>query len=622
MCGIIGIVGPQPVAEALIAGLRLLEYRGYDSAGIAIIDAPTEGRIHESQIHIYKEVGPVSVLADALPTGLPGHTGLAHTRWATHGGVTRENAHPHTDGSGRVAIVHNGILDDARRLRAGLVAEGAALASDTDSEVLAWRIAAGLDRGLDPVGAVRAALRGLRGTWGLVVAFADHPGMLVAARMGSPLAIGLGEGETLVASDPQALVRHARRVIFLEDGDLAVLKAGHAVVQRLDGAPCHPAVVELDPAAFTRSELSGFSTFMAQEIHEQPEALARCLAGRLRPEAGEARLGGFDLRPPQVARLPGAVLLGCGTSLHAAEVGVHLLERLARLPTRAEQAGEHHARGALVDPEALHLALSQSGETWDTLAAVKEVQRRGGTVHGLINSVGSTLARTCGAGTYLHAGPEVAVASTKAFTSQVAALALLALSLGRTRHLSLAEGQAFARALAAIPDQAQATLEAVEGSPALARATRLLACAPHVVVIGRGPSWAVAREGALKLEELTWKPARACAGAELKHGPLALLDEEVPVVAVLPDDEHRQAMLATLEEIAARGAPLVVIHTRGNAEAAALATVSLPIPAASHGLLSPLLTVLPLQLLARDVALALGREVDRPRNLAKAVTVA
>ncbi len=611
MCGIIGYLGPRDASAVLIDGLHRLEYRGYDSAGLALIDG--------GELKTSKSVGRVALLREQCE-GMAGMAGIAHTRWATHGGVTRENAHPHLDGRGRIAVVHNGIIDNADILRQRLIDEGVTFRSETDSEVLPHLIRK-FYKG-DPVAAVRQALLQVRGTWGIAVSFADHPRTVIAARNGSPLVIGLGEGETFLASDPHALVKYTRRVIYLDDGELAALGPEEVETFQLHGGASDPTIEELH-GDYGDEGRGTFPHYMLKEIHEQPESVTRCLRGRVHEEAGTARLGGFDLDPRDLIQTSRVIVLGCGTSYHAGMVGAMAIESLARLPARAEIASEFRGRNPVVDPDALYLAVSQSGETYDTLAAVKEVQVKGGRVMGVVNVVGSSIARACGAGVYIHSGPEIAVASTKAFTSQVSALYLATLMLARSRTLSPHQGRSLARGLMQVPGQLQAFL-AEYGQPGrgpIQQAVSLLTGARYALFMGRGPSWPVAMEGALKLKEIAYIPCEAYPAGEMKHGPIAMMERGTPVVAAVPDDEHREATLSNIQEVRARRASVIVIHTRGDTAAEALADVSIPVPRTAP-LLSPLVTVIPMQLLAYQAALALGRDIDRPRNLAKSVTVA
>ena len=437
MCGIVGYVGPKRAAPILLDGLRRLEYRGYDSAGVALVDGGT--------IRVHKEVGKVAMVQAEVPTDAPGHTGIAHTRWATHGSVTQANAHPHTDMQMGIAVVHNGIIDNDEALRVRLAAQGVEFCSETDTEVLPHLIRHHYKG--DPTQAVIDALKEVRGTYGVVVAFAEHPGVMVAARLGSPLVIGLGEDENFIASDPHALVRYTRRVIYLEDHELATITADGVVSQHLDGSEALHTVEELE-AAFGTGDKGSFEHYMLKEIHEQPESIGRCLRGRVQPEEGTARLGGFDLLPRDLTEIPSVTIMGCGTSFHAAMLGAMAIEQTARIPARAVIASEFRWSNPQIDPKGLYLAVSQSGETADTLGAIKEVRTKGGKVLGVVNVVGSSIARLCGGGVYIHSGPEVAVASTKAFTSQISAMYLFTLMLGRTLTLAPNEAQHLARSLA------------------------------------------------------------------------------------------------------------------------------------------------------------------------------
>jgi len=600
----------------LIDGLRRLEYRGYDSSGLAVV--------YGGQLRLHRRVGRVRELAAQVPADLPAAVGIAHTRWATHGEVTEANAHPHLDAAGRIAIVHNGIIENMGPLKARLQAAGVVFRSDTDSELIAHLVSrcyAGEDGGIagdsvgDPVAAVRAALRMIRGTWGIAVLFADHPELIVAARNGSPLVVGLGDGQSFLASDPQALVAYTRRVVFLDDGEVARIDAQGVQTFRQDGGAVDNAVETIEDV-WGETDSGAWPHRMLKEIHEQPEALERCLSGRVVPEDGTARLGGLDLSARDLARLSRVGLLGCGTAYHACQVGAQLVEQLARVPAKAEIASEFRNRNPVIDPDALFFAVSQSGETADTLGAVREIHLKGGTVVGAVNVVGSSIARACGRGVYIHSGPELAVASTKAFSNMVAALAVFTLMLARQRTLSHHEGRRYVEQLRAVPDLVARYLDAPGPIDALVDWVQQ---ARMVLFLGRGLSAPVAAEGALKLMEVAYIPCIAYPAGEMKHGPIALLEPGAPVIVVAPRDEVQDKTLSNLQECRARGARVAVIHTEGDA-IGELADLSIPVPATSP-LFSPLLTVLPLQLLAYRTALALGRDVDRPRNLAKSVTV-
>lgn len=602
MCGIVGYVGPRPATKILVDGLARLEYRGYDSAGLAVA--------HRKSLRTTRSVGRVDDLRAAVGDDeSPGRTGIAHTRWATHGEPSERNAHPHTDAAGRIAVVHNGILENADELRAKLVAEGVTLKSDTDTEVLPHLVARALDGGSASLEeAVRETLRVVEGTYGLVVLDARNPDELVVARNGSPIVLGLGDGEMFVASDVAALVRHTRQVVFLADGELATLTAAGYEGSRLGP----PTTVDVDDADY---ELDGHEDFLSKEIHEQPAALRRVLAGRLDTRFATARLDGLRLDPRELRGIRRVTFLGCGSALYAGQIGAGLVEELARIPADAEQASEFRYRNPLVDPETLYVAVSQSGETIDTLAAVEELQRKGGRVVGVVNVIGSAIARQCGAGMFLHAGPEVSVASTKAFSSMATSFTLLALLLGRVRDLSAAHGTRLVEGLRRLPDAVDTALRT---SDEVAEVARRYADARSMFYLGRVRGAAVAREGAQKLKEISYVHAEAYAAAELKHGPLALVDAAMPCVVVVPDDELLAKNISTIEQIRARGGPVIAVT---NAELPdGLADAVLRVPRLEPEL-DPILLGVPLQLLAYHCAAVLGRDIDKPRNLAKSVTV-
>ncbi len=606
MCGIIGYVGHRRASPVLLDGLRRLEYRGYDSAGLAVLE--------QEALTLYRRVGRVAELAATVPEEQSGHVGIAHTRWATHGGVTQENAHPHLDGTGRIAVVHNGIIENASEIRERMASEGVVFRSETDTEVLPHLIRAAY-RG-DPLAAVREALQRVNGTYGIAVAFADHPDMIVAARNGSPMVIGLGDEETLIASDTQALVRYTRRVIYLGDGEIARIDADGVQTVLLSGAATDKQVEQISHD-WGVAEKGAYAHFMQKEIHEQPQSIRRCMRGRVVPEEGNARLGGLDLTPRDLLGVSSVEMLACGTSYHAALVGCMAVERLARVPAFAHIGSEYRHRNPLIGRDALFFAVSQSGETADTLGAVREVQLKGGEVLGIVNVVGSSIARACGRGTYVHSGPELAVASTKAFTSQVTALLLFSLLLARTRQISRAVGREVAEDLLALPEATAAYL--AEQGPIL-EAAHAIKDARYALFMGRGFSWPVALEGALKLKEVAYVPCEAYPAGEMKHGPIAMLEQGTPVVVVMPDDHVREKTLSNVQEVKARGARVIMVHSAGDAEAAAQGDVSIAVPAC-HELVSPLLTVIPLQLLAYHVGVLRGCDIDKPRNLAKSVTV-
>ena len=606
MCGIFGFIGNRSAAPLLVDGLRRLEYRGYDSSGIVV---------KNGKLQVHKKVGKVSELSKVLPNHIEGDVGIAHTRWATHGGVSDENAHPHLSQNGDIALVHNGIIDNARGLRKRLTQRGFTLKSETDSEALVHMISIGIESGQSPLESVRQTLKRVTGTWGLCVLFKQHD-MIVCARNGSPLIIGKGEGESFVSSDPHALTQHTQSFYLLEDGDMAVVTREGIDISRLEGGASSTGLTILEDE-WGEADMAGFPHYMLKEIHEQPEALRRCITGRLDMANGSAKLGGLRLDPLRLRTVPHVRLIGCGTALNATKIGQLAIESLARIPAVAHVASEFRYNDPVINPNAIHFAVSQSGETADTLSAVKEIQLKGGDVHGIVNVVGSTIARKCGQGVYIHSGPEQAVASTKAFTNMVASLLLFAIRIGRTRNFSREKGQSIIKDFQKIPDLMEKYLQ---NPGPIDDAVELVKDAKSVLFLGRGLSAPVASEGALKLMEIAYIPCLAYPAGEMKHGPIALLEEGSPVVVILPNDKHRVKTIASMHECRARGAKIILIHEEGDVEAAEEADISIPVPSCSY-LLTPLLTVVPTQLIAYRTALALGCDVDRPRNLAKSVTV-
>ena len=604
MCGIVGYIGKRDATPILIEGLHRLEYRGYDSAGIAIARG--------GELRLAKCKGRVRELEKILPPRFRGAAGIAHTRWATHGEPSDRNAHPHCAATGRIAIVHNGIIENAAALRARLEAEGVTFRSETDTEVLAHLIAAMPPGPLDA--AVRAALRLVSGTYGLAVLDAAQPDAIVVARNGSPVVLGIGEREMFLASDAAALVRHTRNVVHLDDGEVALVRADGFETSTLDGGPTSktPSTITWSSEAYERGD---FAHFMRKEIAEQPEAVARTLSGRLEPRFQTTHLGGIDLAARELLEIRRIKILGCGSAFIAGCIGAQLIEQLARLPAHAEPASEFRYRNPVIESDTLYIAVSQSGETFDTLAAVQEIKRKGGRVLGIVNVVGSTIARECGRGIYLHAGPEVAVVSTKTFTCTAAAFALLAIHLGRIRDLSTAEGGRLLAALAALPEQIASILAREAEIECLAE--RLVA-SEHAYFVGRAAGYAVAMEGALKLKEVSYLHAEAYPASELKHGPLALVSPETPTIVIIPRDDLFQKNVSTIEEIRARRGPVLAITQSGGLPVAVEAAFAAPEAAPE---LDPILLNIPLQLLAYQVALRRNCDIDRPRNLAKSVTV-
>jgi len=607
MCGIVGYTGQREAVPILLRGLGRLEYRGYDSAGLAV----ETGR----GVVTRKLAGRVTALQD-LVARLPVHgaSGIAHTRWATHGAPTERNAHPHEDCRGRLALVHNGIIENADALRAALEGNGHRFTTDTDTETLAHLIEEAPGETLEA--RVITALERVVGTYGLAVMSADEPGKIVVARQGSPVLLGIGESEFLVASDASALLEHTRSVVHLDDGDIAVLTPERYYVVDSDS---HVQLRAVDDVTWDLGaiELGGYPHFMLKEIREQPETVRSTLRGRLVFEQGVARLNGLNLTPDAVAEVQRIAIVACGTSWHAGLVGRHILEDVARIPVTVEYASEYRYRRQLQAPGTLTLAISQSGETADTLEAMRAARAAGSRVLGLVNVVGSTIAREADGGIYLHAGPEIGVASTKAFTSQIVALALLGLYLGRQRGLSLEAGQDFVCRLAQLPALVARTLELEPEVQALAER---YAQACNALYLGRGVNFPVALEGALKLKEISYIHAEGYPAAEMKHGPIALIDENMPVVFVAPQDDVYHKVLSNLQEVKARGGRIVAVTTEGNGGLGALVDHQLRVPVTAP-LLSPVLTAIPLQLLAYHIAVLRGCDVDRPRNLAKSVTV-
>ena len=613
MCGIVGFTSKNKSAVGpLINGLRRLEYRGYDSAGVALESA--------DGIKIYKQTGKVAKLDNLLSRALPESErskytiGIAHTRWATHGLATVANAHPHVADGGNLALVHNGIIENYAALRAGLEKRGVKFLSQTDTEVVAHLVAA-FDKG-DFLAAVAEALKRVDGTYGIAAISAKHPGEMVVARKGSPLVIGVGEDDIVVASDVSAIVAYTRQVIYLKDGDIARITSEGVDIHTLDNSPVVREVQEVnwDIGAI---EKGGYEHFMIKEIFEQPDALANTIRGRLDPAGGTAFLSGLALSPRELAAVRRVVIVGCGTSLHAGMVGKYLFEQLADIPTAPEQAAEFRYSNPIVGPNDWVMALSQSGETADTLAAVRESIRKGALICALCNVVGSTIAREAGRGVYLHAGPEISVASTKAFTAQVTALLMTALKLGRTRRLSFEDGERLVKEIARIPELIRKVLE---GNESIAKVAEKYSSSNDMFFIGRGILYPVALEGALKIKEVAYVHAEGYQAAELKHGPIALLSEKTPVIALLADIPGKEKTLGNVEECRARQAPVIGVATEGDGAAVAAVTDAIAIPKTCAEL-APIVTVVALQLFAYHVARYRGCEIDQPRNLAKSVTV-
>jgi glucosamine--fructose-6-phosphate aminotransferase (isomerizing) len=608
MCGIVGYVGPRPAAGLLLEGLKRLEYRGYDSSGIALVNG--------KGLQVVKAAGKISALEQQLNGDLPaGTVGIAHTRWATHGAPTTPNAHPHTDQSGRIAVIHNGIIENASAIRKALEQRGHNFKSETDTEVLAHLVGEFYRGNLEE--AVAAALRDVDGAYGLAFVSADEPGVLVAARKGSPLLVGVGEHEWFVASDASPLLQHTRSVIYLDDGEMAVLSRDGYRIRNLDTAKIDKPVnqIEWDLATIERG---GYAHFMLKEICEQPESLRNTLRGHLLEDEGTARVTGLNLTDDDLKQVERIIITACGTSWHSGLIGEYMLEEMARIPVEVEYASEFRYRNPVVGTKTLVIGISQSGETADTLAAIREAKRRGARTVGIVNVVGSTIAREVDGGLYLHAGPEVGVASTKAFTSQVAALALISLRIARLRNLSILQGRQIIQALSRLPDQ---MADILGRSPEIERlAEGFLSTTHNALYLGRGVNFPVALEGALKLKEISYIHAEGYPAAEMKHGPIALIDENMPVVFIAPKDAVHSKIVSNIEEVKARGGKVIALVNAGDAEIERLADATFTIPD-TLDLLTPMLTSIPLQLLSYYVAVRRGCNVDQPRNLAKSVTV-
>jgi glucosamine--fructose-6-phosphate aminotransferase (isomerizing) len=607
MCGIVGYTGTRAAEPILLEGLSRLEYRGYDSAGLATLA--------DSDLCIRKSAGRIANLGRLLSKQpAPGTAGISHTRWATHGGATDQNAHPHVGGNGVVAVVHNGVIENYSLLKRQLEAEGFVFKSETDTEVIAHLIAKYLDD--DLVDAVRQAIVHLKGTYGLAVLSPRFPGLLVGARLGSPLVIGLGEKEVFLASDASALVGYTESVIYLDDHQVCVLRPDNWEVLSRDNVTTDACVHVLDWEP-EDADLGGFDHYMLKEIYEQPEVLERAMAGRLDDAEGTAHFGGLNIDASQLRHVDRIIMTACGTSFHAGLIGEYLLEQFARIPVEVEYASEYRYRNSPIDKNSVVVGITQSGETADTLAALREAKRKGIRTLALCNVVGSSIAREADGGVYLHAGPEIGVASTKAFTAQVAVLTLLSLYLGRMRHLSFAAGKRILDELRAMPDVLRKTLECHDDVRRIAQKYHGVS---NMLYLGRQYLYPVALEGALKLKEISYIHAEGYPAAEMKHGPIALVDANTPSVFLVPHGQVYDKVMSNLEEIRARGGPIIALASEEDDFIHAKADDVIAVPSAPE-YLQPLVTAIPLQLLAYHIALLRGCDIDKPRNLAKSVTV-
>jgi glucosamine--fructose-6-phosphate aminotransferase (isomerizing) len=607
MCGIIGYIGRKEAVPFLLEGLRRMEYRGYDSAGVAVFDG--------TKLQIRRAAGKIAKIEAVLAANpAQGLTGIGHTRWATHGPPTERNAHPHRSADETIAVVHNGIIENSTVLKATLQDLGYEFRSDTDTEVIAHLIQELYDGSLEE--AVIEALRKLEGTYGIAVVSSRDPGKIVAARKGSPLLIGLGEGENFLASDASAILAHTRQVVYLNDGDVAVIERDAYRVIDIDATP-QPRKVDRINWDLAEIERGGYAHFMLKEIFEQPQTIENAMRGRLIMEDGTAKLGGLNLSHEELMKIDNIIITACGTSWHSGLIGELMLEDLARIPTETEYASEFRYRNPIVNERSLCIVMSQSGETADTLAAMREAKRRGAKTLGFVNVVGSTIAREDDGGVYLHAGPEIGVASTKAFTSQVVALALFTLKMARKRDLSVTRGIEIAKALHDLPDQIRTVLANAQVVEDIAEEFKRAA---NFLYLGRGYNFPAALEGALKLKEISYIHAEGYPAAEMKHGPIALIDEMMPVVFIAPHDSVFEKIVSNIQEVKARKGKTIVITSRDEPSLKGLIDYEIRIPE-TIDMLMPILASVPLQLLAYYIAVKRGSNVDQPRNLAKSVTV-
>lgn len=611
MCGIVGYIGKKQALPIIIEGIKRLEYRGYDSSGIAVIN-------DENELLIHKKEGKIVELERSIPNdkNFISQLGIAHTRWATHGTPTTTNAHPHTDCSGSIAVVHNGIIENYQVLRKSLQKKKHNFISDTDTEVLAHLIEHFYHKTKNLHTAVRYSLRLVKGTFGIAVICKDEPNKLIAARRGSPLIIGVGEGENFVASDAAALVVHTKNVIYMEDDETVEITPDDFIIKTLANIDVEREISEID-WDISMVDKGKFDYFMLKEIFEQPTSIANAFRGRIMEQLNTSRLGGITPYIDELKNIKQICIIACGTSWHAGLVGEYLLEDIAKIPVEVEYASEFRYRNPIMNPNTLVIVISQSGETADTLAALKEAKTRGAIVMGITNVIGSSIARETDFGSYIHAGAEIGVASTKAFTSQITVLFLLALFLGRMRHLSPVEGAKYIQELDTIPEKVKQILESNDEIKKIAEQYKDV---KNALYLGRGYNFPVALEGALKLKEISYVHAEGYPAAEMKHGPIALIDENMPVVFIAPEDFVYDKVLSNIEEVKTRKGKIIAIANKNSNSIERLADHIIYIPRTLPAL-TPLLTVIPLQLLAYHIAVLRGCNVDQPRNLAKSVTV-
>ncbi len=609
MCGIVGYIGDKQAYPILLNGLKRLEYRGYDSAGIAL---------HQNgKIHIIKQVGKIAALEEVVKEDeMQGTTGIAHTRWATHGEPNVTNAHPHTDCGGNIVLVHNGIIENYTVLRQMLQEKGHTFRTETDTEIIAHLIEEFYQNGTSFEEAFRLALNQVEGTYGLALITRHEPGKLYCARNGSPLVIGVGDQEYFVASDAAAIIAHTRNVIYLEDGEIAVVSRDGFITKTIQNEVITKKIEKIN-YDLERIEKAGYPHFMLKEIYEQPRTVADAMRGRLIEEEGVAKLGGLNQILHNVLRARKIFITACGTSYHAGLIGEYMIEEYCRIPVEVEYASEFRYRDPIIQDDNLVIVISQSGETADTLAALREAKRKGATVMGLVNVVGSTIARETHGGTYLHAGPEIGVASTKAFTSQVTALALLTIMIARTKTMSAEEGRRLIKELKQLPHKVE---QALKTDSIIQEIAQKFKDKRNFLYLGRGYNYPVALEGALKLKEISYIHAEGYPAAEMKHGPIALIDEDMPVVVIATKDSTYEKIVSNIEEVKARQGRVIAVVSEDDDKLQDLVDYTIPIPQ-TENLFQPIISIIPLQLLAYHIAVLRGCDVDQPRNLAKSVTV-
>ena len=609
MCGIVGYIGGQDSLPILLEGLKRLEYRGYDSAGVALIE--------EGSLSVYKKAGKVGELMKLLENNTTvSHVGIGHTRWATHGEPNDVNAHPHLDCSGEIALIHNGIIENYLTLKKVLEHEGHVIKTVTDTEVLVHLVEEMYKRSKDLFTAVRLALLEVEGAYGILVISKREPHRIIAARKGSPLVIGIGKNENFIASDAAALVDHTRQVVYLEDGEVVSLERGSFTTKTIHDQAI---IKQTEQITFDLEQIEkgGFEHFMLKEIYEQPVSLRNALRGRLLLSEGTAKLGGLEPAIDKLLNADRIIITACGTSWHAALAGKYMLEQLARIPVEVDYASEFRYRNPVIYPKDIVFVISQSGETADTLAAQREAKAKGATVLGIVNGVGSSIARETEAGVYIHAGPEIGVASTKAFTSQIAVLSLITLLLARRRGMPLEQGRLLAEDLASMPDKVQHVLDNTDQIRRIAEEFKHV---HNFLYLGRGSNFPTALEGALKLKEISYIHAEGYPAAEMKHGPIALIDENMPVVFIVPKDAIYEKVVNNMQEVRARKGRIIAVANEDDTEIEKLAEFVIRVPR-TYNYFGPIVNSIPLQLLAYYMAVTRGCNVDQPRNLAKSVTV-